>query len=240
MLRKLAVIACTLAALTTAATAPAHAATAPATIAGPVAVSQPARIAVDALADVAVRTYTVVPGDMLGVIAARFCGSFGAYPGLAAASGIADPHWIYPGQTIRLSGCAVALPPAPAPAPTPTPAQPAVSDRAARVVAYALAQIGRPYVWAAAGPYGFDCSGLVMAAYARVGIRLPHSSYSMIGYGTPVSRGALRPGDVVFPYAGLGHVVIYVGGGRVVEAPHRGTNVRTTDLYSFAAARRMV
>lgn len=113
---------------------------------------------------------------------------------------------------------------------------PAVGDRAA-VINFALAQLGKPYVWAAAGPNAYDCSGLVLAAYRQIGVRLPHQTGSMIRYGTPVSRGQLQPGDIVFPSPG--HVAIYLGGGRIVHAPHAGDHVRIAPLSAFYAARRL-
>lgn len=118
------------------------------------------------------------------------------------------------------------------------PAAPADGTRAAIVVAFALAQLGKPYVWAAAGPGSYDCSGLVLAAYARVGIALPHQTGGIVGYGRPVSRAALQPGDVVFPSGG--HVAIYIGGGRMVHAPHPGARVEITDVYAFWTARRLL
>ena len=111
-------------------------------------------------------------------------------------------------------------------------------SRAQRVLAYALAQRGKPYRWGAAGPNSFDCSGLVMASYARVGIKLPHYTGALLGRGVRVSRAALRPGDLVFLTSG--HVSLYIGGGRVVEAPHTGAYVRVVSIYSFYAARRVV
>lgn len=105
------------------------------------------------------------------------------------------------------------------------------------VIAFALAQVGKPYRWAAAGPNAFDCSGLVLAAYARAGVRLPHQTGSMIRYGTPVARSQLQPGDIVFPSSS--HVAIYLGGGKIVHAPKPGDHVRVAPLYSFWAARRL-
>ena len=102
--------------------------------------------------------------------------------------------------------------------------------------------IGTPYVWAGASPGGFDCSGLVMYAYAQVGVSLPHSSYAMWGDGTPVPRDQLEPGDIVF-FNGLGHVGIYIGGGEYVHAPHTGTTVQVSSLDSdpsYDGARRIV
>jgi peptidoglycan DL-endopeptidase CwlO len=113
------------------------------------------------------------------------------------------------------------------------------------VVGVALSQLGTPYVWGGSAPGGFDCSGLVMWAYAQVGVALPHSSYAQYGYGVPVSRDQLAPGDLVF-FDGLGHVGIYIGGGQFVHAPHTGDVVKISSLdeswYSaaFVGARRIL
>ena len=113
------------------------------------------------------------------------------------------------------------------------------------VVGVALSQLGTPYVWGGSAPGGFDCSGLVMWAYAQVGVSLPHSSYAQYGYGVPVSRDQLAPGDLVF-FDGLGHVGIYIGGGQFVHAPHTGDVVKISSLgdswYSanYVGARRIL
>jgi cell wall-associated NlpC family hydrolase len=113
------------------------------------------------------------------------------------------------------------------------------------VVDYAMSQMGTPYVWGGAAPGGFDCSGLVMWAYAQVGVSLPHSSYAMWGYGVPVSRDQLAPGDIVF-FDGLGHVGIYIGNDQFIEAPHTGDVVKISSLDSgwyaatYVGARRIL
>jgi cell wall-associated NlpC family hydrolase len=102
-------------------------------------------------------------------------------------------------------------------------------------------QLGVPYVWGAESPrHGFDCSGLVRWAYSKVGIRLPRTTYSMIHSGHAVSRHALRTGDLVFAY-GDSHVGMYVGHGRVVDAPHAGTVVRISSMaaWPLTAVRRV-
>jgi cell wall-associated NlpC family hydrolase len=109
----------------------------------------------------------------------------------------------------------------------------------------ALSQLGTPYVWAGSQPGGFDCSGLVMWAFAQVGVSLPHSSYAQYGYGVPVSRDQLQPGDLVF-FDGLGHVGIYIGGDQFVHAPHTGDVVKISSLNegwyasTFVGARRIL
>ena len=92
-------------------------------------------------------------------------------------------------------------------------------------VAFAEAQIGKPYVWGATGPGSFDCSGLTQAAWRAAGVALPRTTYQQINAGRRITVSQLRPGDLVFYYAGISHVAIYVGGGRIVHAPHPGAAV---------------
>jgi peptidoglycan DL-endopeptidase CwlO len=112
-------------------------------------------------------------------------------------------------------------------------------------VGVALGEQGVPYVWGGASPSGFDCSGLVMYAYSRVGVSLPHSSYAQYGMGVAVPRDQLQPGDLVF-FDGLGHVGMYIGGGMFVHAPHTGTVVQVASLDSswyaatYVGARRIL
>jgi cell wall-associated NlpC family hydrolase len=100
--------------------------------------------------------------------------------------------------------------------------------------AAALNYLGDPYKWGGASPAGFDCSGLVMVAYAQIGISLPHSSQAQYGLGVPVPRDQLEAGDLVF-FDGLDHVGIYIGGGQIVHAPHTGDVVRIASLASFGS-----
>lgn len=128
------------------------------------------------------------------------------------------------------------------------PARHLASARAAmsqRVVSYAKRFLGVPYVYGGSSPRsGFDCSGFVRYVYAHFGVTLPHSSYAQFADGRRVSRGSLRPGDLVF-FDGVGHVGLYVGNGRFIHAPHTGTRVQITTLagwYSarFSGARRLL
>ncbi len=111
------------------------------------------------------------------------------------------------------------------------------------VVGIAMQEIGTPYVWGGSAPGGFDCSGLVMLAYAQVGVSLPNSSYAQWSYGVPVSVDELQPGDLVF-FDGLGHVGIYIGNGEFIEAPHTGAFVQISSLASrmgdYVGARRIL
>jgi peptidoglycan DL-endopeptidase CwlO len=101
--------------------------------------------------------------------------------------------------------------------------------------AIALRYLGVPYRWGGASPSGFDCSGLVMYVYAQLGISLPHFAAAQYGRGSPVARGALQPGDLVF-FDGLNHVGIYIGGNQFVHAPHTGDVVRVSTLTGWFAS----
>jgi len=118
----------------------------------------------------------------------------------------------------------------------PTPSIPAHGN----VVAYAESRIGCPYRWAASGPNAFDCSGLTMWCYGRVGIHLSHSSREQINEGQRVSRKDLQPGDLVFFGSPIHHVGLYVGGGEMIEAPYTGASVRraSMDRSDYAGACR--
>jgi cell wall-associated NlpC family hydrolase len=118
-----------------------------------------------------------------------------------------------------------------------------VGDRAAL---FARKLLGTPYRWGGDSPStGFDCSGLVRFVYARFGVKLPHSSYADFDLGRRVALGSLKPGDLVF-FNGVGHVGMYIGGGRFIHAPHSGTDVQVTSLSepwyrsSYDGARRLV
>lgn len=95
----------------------------------------------------------------------------------------------------------------------------------------ALTQRGKPYVWGAAGPDSYDCSGLVVWAFATEGISLPHYTGSLWGSGMHVSRADLEPGDLVFFGADIGHVGFYIGGGLMVDAPNTGSVVRVEQVW---------
>jgi cell wall-associated NlpC family hydrolase len=146
------------------------------------------------------------------------------------------------------AGVEAPAPPAPAPA-APAPAAPAPaapvlggSGAARTAVDTALAQVGDPYVWAAAGPDAFDCSGLVQYAYAAAGIDLPHSSRMQSTMGAPVSRDALQPGDLVFFYSPVSHVGMYIGNGQMVHASTAGVPVKVDSIDSmgsYNSARRV-
>ncbi|MFN8194926.1 MAG: NlpC/P60 family protein [Nocardioidaceae bacterium] len=108
-----------------------------------------------------------------------------------------------------------------------------VSGRASAAVHYALAQVGKAYVYGAAGPNAFDCSGLTMMAWAQAGVGLPHSSSAQYGSGPHVAASNLQPGDLVFYYSPISHVGMYIGNGMIVHAANPGAGVRVAGLYSM-------
>lgn len=121
---------------------------------------------------------------------------------------------------------------------------PVVANSGAAQIAIdmAMAQRGKPYVWAAAGPGSFDCSGLTQYAFRAAGISLPHSSRMQAQMGRPVARSELQPGDLVYFYSPVSHIGIYIGGGRMVNAPSSGDVVKISSVESmggYAGARRL-
>jgi cell wall-associated NlpC family hydrolase len=144
-----------------------------------------------------------------------------------------------------LVGLGVVLSPLPAMA-----AEPVAAPASETVVAHghaaqvavntALAQRGKPYVYGAAGPRAFDCSGLTHFAYRAAGINLPRVTGAQVHAGVPVSKAHLRPGDLVFFY-GNSHVGIYIGNGSVVHAPTPGDVVKVTKVaYMPVSAARHI
>ncbi|MGI8335235.1 C40 family peptidase [Actinomadura scrupuli] len=124
-----------------------------------------------------------------------------------------------PPEAVTAAGCAAgALPP---------------NVVAAKVIAYARAQLGKPYVWGAQGPDAFDCSGLTMMAYQAVGVRLPHYAASQWNSLSHVPPGQQQPGDLVFfemKSDGPGHVGIFIGNGEMIEAPNHTAPVRVSTV----------
>ena len=101
------------------------------------------------------------------------------------------------------------------------------------IVAAAMAQLGKPYGWGAAGPDAFDCSGLMMWAYAQNGISIPRTSQAQLAGGTPVSLDALQPGDIIGYYPGVTHVGMYIGDGMVVHSSDYGIPIQVVPLNSM-------
>lgn len=115
-------------------------------------------------------------------------------------------------------------------------AQPAVaapnSGRASTVINAAMAQIGKSYVFGAAGPNAFDCSGLTSWAYRQAGVNLPRTSQAQYGVGRAVSLADIQPGDLVFYYGqSPSHVAIYIGNGQVVHASNPRNGIRTSGMH---------
>ena len=104
------------------------------------------------------------------------------------------------------------------------------SGNAATAVQTALNQVGDPYVWGAAGPDTFDCSGLTMYAWRAAGVGLPHNTNAQYSATRHISIDQLQPGDLVY-YNGFGHMGMYIGNGQIVHAPHSGDVVKVTGLY---------
>jgi cell wall-associated NlpC family hydrolase len=127
-------------------------------------------------------------------------------------------------------------------APTPGPSGP-VSGDVARVVAFAEAQVGKSYGYAASGPDSYDCSGLTMAAWAQAGVQLPHSAAGQYDYGTHVSYNQLEPGDLIFLYSPIGHVELYVGHDLAVSAADPAEGVvyvhPSDDMGDYVGATRL-
>jgi cell wall-associated NlpC family hydrolase len=107
------------------------------------------------------------------------------------------------------------------------------SGRAAAAVRFAYNQLGKPYVYGASGPNSYDCSGLTMRSWEAGGVSLPRTADAQQAATRPVSYGDLQPGDLVFFGSPAYHVAIYIGGGRIIAAPHTGDVVKIQSLASM-------
>ncbi|MDC2955426.1 NlpC/P60 family protein [Streptomyces sp. NPDC001260] len=105
------------------------------------------------------------------------------------------------------------------------------ATKAAKAIAFARAQIGKPYVWGATGPGSYDCSGLTQAAWKAAGVTLPRTTYDQVNAGTTVSLTDAQPGDLIFFYDDISHVGIYIGNGMMIHAPKPGAYVREESIY---------
>jgi cell wall-associated NlpC family hydrolase len=110
------------------------------------------------------------------------------------------------------------------------------SSKAAKAIAFAEAQLGKPYVWGATGPNSYDCSGLTQAAWSAAGVSIPRTAAAQYSYGTKVSASSLQPGDLVFFYSGISHVGLYIGNGKMIHAPHTGTVVKIAPISEMPIA----
>jgi cell wall-associated NlpC family hydrolase len=107
------------------------------------------------------------------------------------------------------------------------------TGRARTAIAAAYGLLGHPYVYGAEGPVGFDCSGLVQAVWRQAGVELPRTSSEQALAGRPVAAGDIQPGDLVVYYKGRNHIGIYIGDGKIIHAPHPGSQVRISPLNSM-------
>ena len=113
---------------------------------------------------------------------------------------------------------------------------PAPSSAAAAAIAFAVRQVGKPYQWGATGPDAYDCSGLVYAAYAAAGIHIARTTYQWRQDGPQIPLSQIQPGDLLFSAgsdgtpANPGHVVMYLGGGQIIQAPQTGEDVQIDPL----------
>ncbi len=105
------------------------------------------------------------------------------------------------------------------------------TTKAEKVLAFARAQIGKPYVWGATGPSSYDCSGLTQAAWRSAGVSLPRTTWDQVNVGARIATADLQPGDLVFFYDDISHVGIYKGDGMMIHAPKPGANVREESIY---------
>lgn len=110
------------------------------------------------------------------------------------------------------------------------------ATKAAKAIAFARAQVGKPYVWGAAGPGSYDCSGLTQAAWKAAGFTLPRATTDQADAGTTVSLADAQPGDLVFFHDDSSHVGVYVGNGTMIHAPRPGAYVREESIHHDGAA----
>lgn len=194
-------------------------------------------------------TYTVQNGDFLAGIASKYKVTL---PDLLAVNKLKASSLILPGATLAMPVGAVVPPVVSAVVPVTRAASAVVQSSAGPagvVVAYAYAQLGKPYRFFTAGPDTFDCSGLVKAAYARIGIEMVHHSASQAGYGTAVDTWSepIKAGDLVFMSTHgtgeIGHVGIAVDATHWIHAPAPGDVVRLGPIPPkgiLATVRRIV
>ena len=112
--------------------------------------------------------------------------------------------------------------------------------RAGVALRFAVQQIGDSYVWGAAGPIRWDCSGLTMRSFQQAGVRLPHSSRAQYSYGRSITRSNLQPGDLVFFGSPISHVGIYIGKNKMVHAPRPGARVQIAEFGNYFGRKKYV
>ncbi|MER7056766.1 NlpC/P60 family protein [Streptomyces sp. NPDC000351] len=193
------------------------------------------------------------PGDTLFALAERYETTVKE---LQRFNGLGQSTLIYAGDVLHLTPTAAASGAAspkrsePAPVKRPSPGRPGkdtsrkdssgrktsprsqepdAKGRAAAAVAFAKAQTAKPYIWGATGPNGYDCSGLVMRSWKAAGVNIPRTTWQQIHAGNATTRRRLAPGDLVVSHGG-GHVALYIGDGKVIHAPGRGSTVTVAPL----------
>jgi cell wall-associated NlpC family hydrolase len=208
------------------------------------AVALSAAPAVAAGPTVSTLSYTVQLNDFLAGIASRYKVKL---PDLLAVNKLKANSLILPGMKLALPAGAVA--PAAAVAASPAAEIQSAGGPAGTVVAFAYAQLGKPYRFFTAGPNTFDCSGLVKAAYGQIGIEMIHHAASQASYGTAVdiwSNQSIKAGDLVFMSThgdGINHVGIAVDATHWIHAPAPGDVVRLASIPAkglLTAVRRII
>ncbi|MFI6492553.1 NlpC/P60 family protein [Streptomyces sp. NPDC050564] len=109
-------------------------------------------------------------------------------------------------------------------------------SKAAKVLAFARGQIGRPCVWGASGPGSYDCSGLTQAAWRTAGVALPRTARDQATVGTAIPLADIRPGDLIFFYGDISHVGLYIGDSMMIHAPSPGAYVREESIFYAGAS----
>ncbi|MFF9127065.1 NlpC/P60 family protein [Streptomyces sp. NPDC014889] len=112
----------------------------------------------------------------------------------------------------------------------------AYERKAAKALAFARAQIGKPCVWGATGPGSYDCSSLTQAAWRAADVALPRTTHEQVGSGAAIELAELEPGDLIFFYGEVSHVGLYAGNGTMVHAPSPGASIREESIF-FAGPR---
>jgi cell wall-associated NlpC family hydrolase len=193
--------------------------------------------------------YVVLSGDSLSGIATKLSVTMKA---LLATNELEVTAFIWPGMRLTVpEGGSLPTPPKPSKtgSATASTAKGTVNSKLAPAIDFALAQVGKPYKFNTAGPDSFDCSGLTMAAFAEIGISLPHYSGAQVNFGTAIdwTKDAIQPGDLVFLESTKGsgiinHVGIAISATQWVHAPRTGETVRvnTMGMGRVVAVRRLV
>jgi cell wall-associated NlpC family hydrolase len=174
-----------------------------------------------------------------GAVGAATIGAFLLPAAPAAAAPVTVPGvgtFDVPDQIVnQIPGGLPAVPGLQIPAPAPLPFTAPTKTLGQSALDAAMSKVGSPYVYGAAGPNAFDCSGLVQWSYRQAGRDVPRTSGAQLASGAPVSMDQLQPGDVISFYGG-GHSGLYAGDGNVVHASTAGTPVQLAPISSMPVA----